>query len=149
VVEDLMELTMRFAHDPAYVARLGAALYAYLSVEWVIIELLGGLRSDRDASWAAGQTSGTIARSFANAIAENDPRSLGRAWINLTTIRDDIVHARPATDSEGRQRLYRWAPSRHAQARIISDEVLDDFVGGLETASDDAEFYRRRKAESA
>jgi hypothetical protein len=139
---------MRFAHDAAYVARLGAALYAYQSVEWIIIELLGGLRGDRDVHWAAGQTSGTIAKAFRDAVDKSDPHDIGRRWIQLTSVRDDIVHSRPATDPNGRQRLYRWAPSRRAPARFISDDVLDDFIRDLEAVSGDAESYRRRNTES-
>jgi hypothetical protein len=135
---------MRFAHDPGYVAKLGAALYAFQSVEWVMIEILGKLRTDRGARWSAGRTSGQIARALRDALLmARDPQSLGEKWIQLTETRDDIVHARPATDPDGRQRLFRWAPTRQAVARFITDDDLDGFIQKLESMSGLAETYRR------
>jgi hypothetical protein len=135
---------MRFAHHQAYVAKLGAALYTFQYVEWVIIEILGNLRPDRNVRWSAGQTSGQIARALQDTLVTmDDPADLGTRWVELTQIRDDIVHSRPATDPLGRQRLYRWAPTRQALARFITDEALDKFTSDLEAISRLAEGYRR------
>jgi hypothetical protein len=80
----------------------------------------------------AGETTGVIGRRLAEATVD-DPAL--KAWLTrggealqaVAGRRSSVLHARPATDEEGRQRLYRWDATRR-QAFWVTDEYLDELV---------------------
>jgi hypothetical protein len=122
--------------DQEYVARLGRLAYAIGYLEWSILGALPDLASVLPASVRleniVGETTWSIGQRLAEATVE-DPAL--RAWLTkggaalkeISRRRNAVLHARPATDDAGRQRLYRWHPRRD-QIFWITDEYLDELV---------------------
>jgi hypothetical protein len=133
---------IRFPHDPEYVARLGAAVYAFAYLEWLLIEILGLLDPSTTMHERTEGTSGRRALRLKEALdsaalpAEVD-QGIGDRFMALVAQRNDIIHAHPATDPQAAQRLYRWAPDR-GQVAFVSDETLTLFILAVEELNEDA-----------
>jgi hypothetical protein len=108
--------------EPDYLALIGQVAYMVSSLEWTILGDLPGLAQylppDLTASALAGKSTGQIAGMLSKAvgaIGDDDVRAYvveaGRVLGEAATMRNDILHARPATIG-GEQRLYRWKPGR-------------------------------------
>jgi hypothetical protein len=53
----------------------------------------------------------------------------GRALLEIAPLRNAMLDARPATDPEGQQRLYRWhVLKRPQEAHFIDDAHLDRLI---------------------
>ncbi|WP_144833016.1 hypothetical protein [Microbacterium sp. BH-3-3-3] len=119
-----------------YLRRIGELAYAVSSLEWTVLGDLYRLRAcvpdSLTAGHLAGQTTGTIASRLLDAskrISEAEVaafiRAGGEALSEAATLRNAVLHARPATiDDE--QRLYRWRLGSKPEAFAISDEWLDN-----------------------
>jgi len=131
----------RIPHDPEYVARLGAAVYAFAYTEWLLFELV----RLADPTIPISDLIALHARDVAPALR----RGLGNRgvvsdipdrWGALVQARHDIIHAHPATDQVGGQRLYRWLPRR---AHFVSTKRLTEFVADVERLNRDANRLRK------
>lgn len=130
----------RIPHDPEYVARLGAAVYAFAYTEWLIFELV----RLADPTISIADLVAMPARNIAPAL-RTGLRNRGIAsdipdrWETVVRARHDIVHAHPATDVVQGQRLYRWRPGR---AHFVSNERLTEFMIEVERLNSDADDLR-------
>jgi hypothetical protein len=130
----------RIPHDPEYVARLGAAVYAFAYTEWLIFELV----QLANQTTAIGQLTAMPAREVALALRRGlgdrgIASDLPDRWEAVVQARHDIVHAHPATDGVEGQRLYRWLPGR---AYFVSNERLTEFIAEVERLNSDADELR-------
>jgi hypothetical protein len=120
--------------DDAYLQALGKSTYCIAYTEWLVMEVVQRLDRSIGIAWLAPRTMGTIANRFVTAVelSSLDPNLaselsvIARDWKELVSPRNDVAHARPATDEEGRQRLFRWAPG--VDIRFITDDVLNDLA---------------------
>ncbi|KUI00818.1 hypothetical protein AU189_10785 [Mycolicibacterium acapulense] len=105
-----------------YLTLIGQVAYMVSSLEWTILGDLPGLAQhlppDLTTSALAGKSTGQIAGTLSKAvgaIGDDDVRAYveeaGRVLGEAATMRNDVLHARPATIG-GEQRLYRWKPGR-------------------------------------
>lgn len=136
----------RFPHDPRYVTRLGAAVYAFAYLEWLLVDIIRLLDADITADWISRRTSGQLADKLVALIAkaslpdEAHP-SIGTRFEELVDERNLIVHAHPAT-VDGQQRLTRWSP-QHGRFGAVTDDELDRFIRAAEQLNRDANTTRR------
>lgn len=136
----------RIPHDRDYVARLGAAVYAFAYLEWrllTIIRMLDPAMGHRETEW---RTSGQVAHALRAALATADipqelEQGIGERFAALVEIRNDIIHAHPATHPEQGQRLDTWAPRRR-RFGWVDDELLSAFIHDVESVSRDANTLR-------
>ena len=137
--------------EPEYLARIGELAYTVSSMEW---KILGDLRrlADRlpeSLTLAAlePQTTGAIGHRVAAAaeeVTDTDAKeyllAVGRALSEAAELRNDVLHARPATHPEQDQRLTR-AEVRSRQttgARFwIDDGWFDNAVDRLNARLDE------------
>jgi hypothetical protein len=120
--------------DDGYLRALGKSTYCIAYTEWLVMEVVQRLDRSIDIAWLAPRTMGAIANRFLTAVelASLEPDLAGELsliasdWKDLVSPRNDVAHARPATDDEGRQRLFRWAPG--VDIRFITDDVLTDLA---------------------
>jgi hypothetical protein len=136
----------RFPHDPEYVARLGAAVYAFAYLEWLLIEILGlidpstGIRETTAGS--SGRRASRLDRALKAAALPSDvDLGIGHRFLALVSERNDIIHAHPATDAQAGQRLYRWAPHK-GKVAFVSDATLTAFIQAVEDLTQDANRLR-------
>lgn len=125
-----------------YLTLIGQVAYMVSSLEWTILGDLPGLAQylppDLTTSALAGKSTGQIAGTLskaAGAIGDDDVRAYieeaGRVLGEAATMRNDVLHARPATIG-GEQRLYRWKPGR---AFAIDTAWLNSTIDKLSAAS--------------
>ncbi len=103
-----------------YLTLIGQVAYMVSSLEWTILGDLPGLAhhvpAELTTSALAGKSTGQIADVLAKAaeeISDDDVRTYvqeaGRVLGDAAKLRNDLLHARPATIGED-QRLFRWTP---------------------------------------
>jgi hypothetical protein len=101
-----------------YLLLIGQVVYTVSSLEWTILGDLPGLAqylpADLTTSGLAGKTTGQIGGALGKAvdkIGDDDVRAYvelaGQLLCEASDLRNDLLHARPATVDEN-QRLYRW-----------------------------------------
>ena len=137
--------------EPEYLEQIGDIAYAASSLEWTLLGDITRMKnhfgSDFSLENLEGQTAGIIARmALEEAEKINDGQikrylhTIGKALKEVADIRNDVLHARPATDAEQKQRLYRaevgsdrkptgkrfWIDDDWLeQKRCVLNEVLD------------------------
>ena len=118
------------------------------SLEWTILGDLPGLAqylpADLNTPALAGRTTGKIASALtaaAGVINDEEVRTYvleaGRLLLKARDLRNDLLHARPATVGQD-QRLYRWKVADHqgpARAMVISVDWLESAIDELSAAS--------------
>jgi len=99
--------------EPEYVAAVGLATYAFARLEWDAIWCFEKIDPQAMVR-LSGETAGTIARQFVaevkKMVASPDQRLLLAAaedFRKLVQTRNGIMHGKPATDTDGGQRLFR------------------------------------------
>lgn len=131
-----------------YLTLIGQVAYMVSSLEWMILGDLPGLAQylpdDLTASALAGKSTGQIARTLTKAAGEvSDDDVLtyveeaGRLLGEAAKLRNDVLHARPATIGEV-QRLYRWKPEDlrgPGRAFVIDTAWLNRTIDQLSKAS--------------
>jgi hypothetical protein len=134
--------------DDGYLVLVGQVAYMVSALEWTILGDLPGLAQylpvDLDIPTLAGKTTGNIAAALtaaASAIKDEEVRSYvaeaGRLLCKARELRNDLLHARPATIGQ-EQRLYRWKMSDHqgpGRALVIDIDWLESAVDELSAAS--------------
>ncbi len=131
---------IRIPHDPEYVARLGAAVYAFAYTEWLIFELVR--RADPRVTRAdlVAMRTGEVAPALRRGLAACQIASdIPDRWAAVVRARHDIIHAHPATDQIHAQRLHRWLPGR---AEFVSDGGILRFIADIEQLNSDANRLR-------
>ena len=107
--------------EDEYLADLERVVYMLNGLEWLVIEVIRRLDTSTEVGLLAGMTSSGIAEQLSSKIKNSVGLSpeqvtalqqLAGDYSRLPEIRNDVVHARPATMPDGKQRLYRWAPSK-------------------------------------
>jgi hypothetical protein len=107
--------------EDEYLVLIGQVAYMVSSLEWTILGDLPGLAqylpTDLTTTALAGKSTGQIAGALSKAtseISDDDVRAYvelaGRLLGEAAEMRNDMLHARPATIGED-QRLYRWKPT--------------------------------------
>lgn len=131
-----------------YLTLIGQVAYMVSSLEWTILGDLPGLSqhlpADLTATALAGKSTGQIAGALtkaANDISDADVRTYveeaGRVLGEAAEMRNDMLHARPATIGDD-QRLYRWKPGDWrgpGRAFVIDVAWLNRTVDELSKAS--------------
>lgn len=131
-----------------YLGLVGQVAYMVSSLEWTILGDLPGLApylpAELNTSALAGKSTGQIAGALSKAvdqISDVDVRAYvelaGRLLGEATELRNDMLHARPATIGK-HQRLYRWKPTdwRGAgRAFVIDVAWLNSTIDKLSAAS--------------
>lgn len=130
--------------DDEYLLRLGKVAYAVSYVEWTVLGDLYGLRDRLPANLTvqhlAGKTTGSIAKALRDALPEiADPEvhefieASAEVLADLSTRRNQVLHARPATTEDGRQRLLRYRPLPDGLEEMfwIDDQFLDDLMATI------------------
>ena len=130
----------RIPHDPEYVARLGAAVYAFAYTEWLMFELVRLADPTIPMSDLVARHAREVAPALRRGLGHRGIASdIPDRWEAAVRARHDIVHAHPATDAVEGQRLYRWLPGR---AHFVSDERLTEFIADVEGLNSDADELR-------
>lgn len=106
--------------DPDYLARIGEIAYTVSSMEWKLLGDIDRLADALPVELTLGKldpcTTGGIEHALRDCLAgqkiEDGPvkdylEAARQALKVAFPIRNAVLHARPATDPEGRQRLYR------------------------------------------
>ncbi len=131
-----------------YLVLVGQVAYMVSSLEWTILGDLPGLAQylppDLNTAALAGKTTGMIGHALASAVDRIDDDEVrtyveeaGRLLREASDLRNDLLHARPATVG-GRQRLYRWkkADARGpGRALVIDDSWLESTIDALSVSS--------------
>lgn len=104
--------------DFDYLVRVGELAYTVSSLEWTILGDLGRLQSELPESLTLSRlepmNTAAIAVAVKEATEEMEPSptreylvAVYRALFEVAMLRNDVLHARPATHPEQGQRLYR------------------------------------------
>ncbi|MHB8433251.1 MAG: hypothetical protein ACYDCA_06580 [Candidatus Tyrphobacter sp.] len=126
-----------------YLRAIGRAVYNFASLEWNIICIGRRLKAGFDTEQSAS-TAGQTARAFLklrdeipmlDAEFSSKLRELGETFGKLTSVRDDLLHAHPATDSTGQQVLHRWRVKGRTRIRTWSIPDILDAARRFEEAS--------------
>ncbi|MCA2321563.1 hypothetical protein JF732_14770 [Mycobacterium intracellulare] len=131
-----------------YLILIGQVAYMVSSLEWTILGDLPGLAqylpADLTTSALAGKSTGQIAGTLTKAagdIGDDDVRAFvkeaGRVLGEAAEVRNDMLHARPATVGQD-QRLYRWKPADwrgSGRAFVIDVGWLNSTIDKLSAAS--------------
>ena len=119
-----------------YLRRVGLVAYLVSAVEGLLLFDLprfgSALPPEISVDQLVGKTTGSMGRYLKkhgpNCTDQNiaDYLAAGAdALIEIADLRNSVLHARPATDADGRSRLYRWYPS---EMFFIDDDRLDSFA---------------------
>ncbi len=121
--------------DDEYLAAVGRTVYLLNGLEWLVIEVVRRLDPSTSIELLAGMTSYGIAEQLAAKVRgvsglrpeqATELQRLAGAYAALPPVRNDATHARPATMPDGRQRLYRWAPTKTRFTGWIDEPALTD-----------------------
>lgn len=119
---------------PDDIHALGQATYSFAMTEWAAIWVIEALQPGFIVPEVGGMTAGQVSKHFEGAVAgykgSLSTEILGRLraaqeeFDRLRLERNHLVHARPITDSDGAQRLYR----NYQQTTIVwTPEKIDGF----------------------
>lgn len=134
--------------EDGYLVLVGQVAYMVSSLEWTILGDLPGLAqylpAGLNSRTLAGQTTGRISSALAIAAGAIDDKEVrtyveeaGRLLREASALRNDLLHARPATVAN-EQRLYRWKMADHRgpeRALVIDDEWLESAIDDLSAAA--------------
>ena len=130
--------------DHDYVSALGAAVYAWATLEWNAVRCCERIRpgsiealSDR----TAGRVADTLVALAGDLPASKEQNDLSEAAVRFAALvrtRNNLFHAKPGTNAEGRERLFRsgdeWLLAEIMKAAETFEDCarrLDFFLGGF------------------
>lgn len=139
----------RVLPEDDYLRAIGELAYRVSSLEWSILgdmKALGVPPEELDVNDLIGRTTGRIARELRASAKHWDDRPALQAWAlraaealgAIAKRRNHVLHARPATDPEGRQRLYRMVRDG---ARLEAFWITDEFLAIQNEAAEAAARY--------
>ena len=122
--------------EDEYLRKIGLVAYLVTAVEGLLLfdlpRLAEVLPPELNVNSMAGMTTRQLGEMFLAHAARCTDREVvayltagGHALVEIGPKRNDLLHARPATDSDGRTRLYRWLPPH---AHFLDDSWLDHFA---------------------
>lgn len=137
-------MTIR-AHLPEdeYLRRIGSMAYLVASLEGLILFDLPCFGEVLPTQLSVGRLAGHTTKRLSDDLLRYAPQCTesavadylsagGRALLEVAPQRNSVLHARPATDEEGRARLYRWRPP---EAHFIDDLWLDCLIQRIDDLS--------------
>lgn len=128
--------------EPCYAAALGAAVFAFASLEWDAVQScealqLGSIEGLEDRT--AGRVADTLLHLVKGAASQRSGEELQRAAEDfkfLVGTRNNLVHAKPGVTSDREQRLYRhgdqWTLAELEGVAEAFAGCSDRLVGALE-----------------
>jgi hypothetical protein len=134
----------RIPLDPDYTALLGEAVYVFAYAEWLLLEIIRLRDATATHDDLARMMSGEVARRLREALSSVPPdreRGIAAQFAELVQLRNDMIHAHPATAHDGSQRLYRWAPDKQ-RFGFVSRGILEQFIADVEDLNSDASALR-------
>jgi hypothetical protein len=131
--------------EPNYLARIGEVAYTVASMEWTILGDLHRLVATLPDALSLDQlepemTSGiaTRVKAATTEMADGPTKeylvAVYRALYAAAAIRNDVLHARPATHPSGSQRLLRAETTNKQTTGVrfwIDDDWFDEAIGKL------------------
>ncbi len=122
--------------DDQYLRKVGLVAYLVSSLEGLLLFDLPRLQAAVPPQLAVDRLAGKTTKRLGEQLVEFAPACAthnvaaylgagGRALVEVAPKRNALLHARPATDEQGRTRLYRW---RLPEAHFIDDVWLDRVV---------------------
>lgn len=119
--------------EDSHLTALGRTIYLLNGLEWMVIEIVQRLDPATKIGMLAGMTSHQIADQLRSKTKKQTTLSgeqvthlakLVDDYASLPDIRNSVVHARPATMQDGKQRLYRWAPGKRGAIYWVDEPLL-------------------------
>jgi hypothetical protein len=101
------------AVDPVYASALGLAVYCFATLEWNAVQCcerleLGSMEDlEERTAGRVGDTLVHLAKQLGDSPAAADLQSAAADFRFLVGTRNNLVHAKPGSTSEGTQRLFR------------------------------------------
>ncbi len=151
--------------EPPYCARIGEVAYTVSSMEWKFLGDIDGLRDELPEKLSlvvlepltAGEIAGRLEKAAVR-MTKGPVRTYvevcGRVLRQAASIRNDVLHARPATHPEQDQRLNRAGTRREGGKFVldgtrfwITDEWIDEQIGRLNELLDEMNEARSRLPE--
>lgn len=143
--------------EPSYLARIGEIAYTISSMEWTILGDIRLLETDLPEAISLDQLEPEMTSGIAAKIKAATTGMMGgptkeyliavyRALYAAAAIRNDVLHARPATHPSGSQRLMRAETTNRQTTGLrfwIDDEWFDEAIcklNDLVTAMNDLRF---------
>lgn len=136
---------LRVSFETEYVAAIGIAMYTFARLEWDAVWCIEKMKPG-SISAISDRTAGGIAKELVKLVSghglpQTDPFVIAAAdFKNLVEIRNAIAHGKPATDSDGGQRLFRdgtpWtietlngASDAFTECQIRLNDILYGYLG--------------------
>ncbi|WP_312977287.1 hypothetical protein [Corynebacterium sp.] len=147
--------------EPEYLARIGEVAYTVSSMEWTLLGDLHGLSAQLPDTLTLDvlepQTTGAIGNEATTAARSMEPGPIrdfivacGHALTEAAAVRNNLLHARPATHPDQDQRLNRAGTRREGRQFVldgtrfwITDEWLDEQITRLNSLLDHVNSARR------
>ncbi len=128
--------------EPSYLARIGEIAYTMSSMEWTILGDIHRLEADVPEALLLDQLEPEMTSGIAAKIKAATTEMTGgptkeyliavyRALYAAAAIRNDVLHARPATHPSGSQRLLRAETTNKQTTGVrfwIDDEWIDEAI---------------------
>jgi hypothetical protein len=123
---------LRISVDEGYIKEMGLATFAFAQLEWNVVWCCERLHSGY-SSKLDRKTAGNIAADFLRIARRNRDTCLRRGLIEagnhfkkLVTLRNGLLHAKPGTDQDGGQRLFRdGTPWTDTTLKAVADEFTE------------------------
>ncbi len=122
---------LRVSVEKSYAESIGLAVFCFAGLEWNVVWSCERL-SPGIINSLADQTAGSIAKQFTKLVeAVTDPHVMNRLsplasrFEDLVKVRNGLVHAIPATDTDGGQRIFRDGVPWTIET---IDKAADDFT---------------------
>ena len=126
---------LRISVDNEYVKDISLATFAFAQLEWNVVWCCERLKSGYIKNLGR-KTAGDIAKDFLKFAKRNRDSKLRRELIEsgnhfklLVKSRNSLLHAKPGTDKDGGQRLFRNSvPWTAASLTAIADEFTESSI---------------------
>ena len=126
--------------DDEYLLKLGFAHYRFQLAEWAAVHAIHDATGD-DVSDLGGKNPGKLASRLTDAWKDApELAAVARRYRALVTERNHLAHSHPASQRDGKQRLYRHdvkAKNRPQTVMWITAEWLDEFIATAEALNRD------------
>ena len=122
--------------DDQHLCLLGSVTYICEWLAWAVANLVQRLDPSNTHEELANCTLKNLSSIFTRVARDHgkgEHIQLASEFTALAVTRNDVIHAFPATDAEGRQFLYRWSPKRTPEVKWINDAMLEQFIAELDS----------------
>jgi hypothetical protein len=134
---------LRIPIDPSYIASLGLATYAFAELEWSAVwcceRMCPGIVNSLDDKTAGGVAKKLVElATLRHATVNDDLLPAAKEFQGLVLARNALMHAKPGTDTDDEQRLFRNGhPWKIERINDLADEFtacsirLNDLLHGV------------------